>query len=253
MTPTPSVPLVAPPSTVVELEQILARFEADKPRTRQTALGPSEVGVECQRALAYRLLNTPTKPDDRLPWAPIIGTAVHAAIAEALEADNARLGRQRWIVENRVHPAADLAGSCDAYDVDNRLVCDWKVVGDKSLARLPGAMSLEYETQAHIYGLGYENAGHPVEWVRICLLARSSHDFRQSREWTRPYDRGLAERALARVADTRKLITGLRLAEGDAGWSQVPAQLSKPCSWCKYWKAGDRPTRTGCPGVDRAP
>jgi hypothetical protein len=77
-----------PPSTVVELEQILARAEADRPRSKQTALGPSEVGMECQRALAYRLLNTPEKPDPRLPWAPFIGTAVHAAIAEALEAEN---------------------------------------------------------------------------------------------------------------------------------------------------------------------
>lgn len=242
---------MTPPPTVVELEAILARFEADKPRSRQTALGPSEVGVECQRALAYRLLNTPTKPDPRLPWAPIVGTAVHATIAEALEADNTRLGRQRWIVEQRVHPDDDHPGSCDAYDADVFMVVDWKLVGDKSLARLPVEMSLDYETQAHLYGLGYERAGHRVDWVRICLLTRSSHDFRQSREWTRPYDRELAERALARVADTRKLITGLRLAQGDAGWAQVPAQSSKPCSWCKYHRAGPAPTKDGCPGIGR--
>ncbi len=244
---------MTPPSTVVELEQILARHEAAKPRSTQTALGPSEVGVECQRALAYRLLNTPQKPDNRLPWAPIVGTAVHAAIAEALEAENERLGRQRWLVEQRVHPAPDLSGSCDAYDVDNAMVVDWKVLGDKSLAKLPGDMSPEYETQAHIYGLGYENAGHTVEWVRICLLTRSSHNFRLSREWTRPYDRGHAERALARVAETRKLITGLRLAQGDTGWAQVPGQSSKPCSWCRYYRAGPVPTRQGCPGVGRSP
>ncbi len=240
-----------PAPTVVELEQILARAEADRPRTKQTALGPSEVGMECQRALAYRLLNTPTKPDPRLPWAPFIGTAVHAAIAEALEAENARLGRERWIVERRVHPSADLAGSSDAYDVDARMVVDWKVVGDKSLSRLLDHMSPEYETQAHIYGLGYENAGLPVEWVRICLLTRSSHDFRQSREWTRPYDRSIAEAALARLAETRRLITGLRLAEGDAGWVQVPGSWSKPCSWCKFYRSGPTPTRLGCPGVSR--
>ncbi len=240
---------MTPPSTVVELEGILARHEAAKPRSRQTALGPSEVGVECQRALAYRLLNTPEKPDPRLPWAPIVGTAVHATIAEALEADNARLGRQRWIVEHRVHPADDLSGSCDAYDVDHRTVVDWKLVGDKSLARLPTAMSAEYETQAHIYGLGYENAGHEVRWVRICLLARASHDFRQSREWTRPYDRGHAERALARVADTRRLIVDLNLADADAGWSQVGGGSSKPCRWCRYYQPGPVPTVAGCPGV----
>lgn len=244
-----STDLVPPPSTVVELEGILARAEADRPRSRQTALGPSEVGVECQRALAYRLLHTPEKRDDRLPWAPFIGTAVHAAIAEALEAENARLGRERWIVERRVEAAPDLAGSCDAYDVDNATVVDWKVLGDKSLARLPVEMSPEYETQAHIYGLGYENAGHSVRWVRICMLTRSSHDFRQSREWTRPYDRGIAERALARLTETKKLITGLRLAQGDAGWADVPASSSKPCSWCRYFKSGPAPVRAGCPGI----
>lgn len=242
--------LTPPPSTVVELEQILARYEADRPRSKQTALGPSEVGMECQRALAYRLLNTPEKPDPRLPWAPLVGTAVHATIAEALEAENKRLGRERWIVEHRVSAADDLAGSCDAYDKDTCTVIDWKAVGDKSLATLPHDMKPEYETQAHIYGLGFENAGVEVRWVRICLLARASHDFRLSREWTRPYDRGHAERALARLAETKKLITGLKLAMGDAGWAQVPGTSSKPCSWCKWYRPGAAPTRAGCPGKD---
>ncbi len=240
---------MTPPSTVVELEGILARHEAAKPRSQQTALGPSEVGVECQRALAYRLLNTPEKPADRLPWAPIVGTAVHAAIAEALEAENERLGRQRWIVERRVHPSDDLAGSSDAYDADHAAVVDWKLCGAKSIARYQQKMSPEYETQAHIYGLGYENAGYEVRWVRICMLARESHDFRLSREWTRPYDRGHAERALARVKETRQMIVGLRLAHGDANWSKVPGQSSKPCSWCRYHRPGPKPTRAGCPGV----
>lgn len=242
--------LVAPASTVVELEGILRRYEDDRPRSKQKALGPSEVGMECQRALAYRLLNTPEKPDDRLPWAPLVGTAVHATIAEALEAENKRLGRERWIVENRVAAADDLAGSCDAYDVDNKIIVDWKAVGEKSLRELPVHMKAEYETQAHIYGLGYENAGREVRWVRICLLARASHDFRQSREWTRPYDREHAQKTLARLADTRKLITGLRLAQGDRGWPEVPATSSKPCSWCRYFKKGPAPTRLGCPGIN---
>ncbi|HLL68992.1 MAG TPA: hypothetical protein VK453_25255 [Micromonosporaceae bacterium] len=241
-----------PPSTIVELEQILARHEANSPRSKQTALGPSEVGVECQRALAYRLLNTPTKPDPRLPWAPLVGTAVHATIAEALEAENVRLGRQRWLVENRVHPADDLSGSCDAYDTDNACVVDWKVVGEKSLARLPLHMSPEYETQAHIYGLGYERAGQEVRWVRLCLLARASHDFRLSREWTRPYDRGVATAALERLAATKQMIPDLALETEDVGWAFVPASSSKPCSWCKYYKPGAAPTRAGCPGVPRA-
>ncbi len=244
--------LTPPPSTVVELEQILARHEADRPRSKQTALGPSEVGMECQRALAYRLLNTPEKPDPRLPWAPFIGTAVHASIAEALEAENKRLGRERWIVEQRVTAADDLSGSCDAFDTDHNTVVDWKVLGDKSLGTLPHHMSPEYETQAHIYGLGYENAGHTVEWVRICMLTRSSHDFRQSREWTRPYDRAHAERALARLAETKRLITGLRLAAGDKGWADVPGKSSKPCNWCRYYLAGPRPVRAGCPGQEVA-
>lgn len=240
-----------PPPTVVELEDILRRHDAGKPRSQQTAPGPSEVGVECQRALAYRLLNTPEKPDPRLSWAPIVGTAVHAAIAEALEAENVRLGRQRWIVEHRVHPAEDLSGSCDAYDVDNAMVVDWKLVGDKSLARLRANMSPEYEVQAHIYGLGYEHAGYKVQWVRICLLARASHDFRMSREWTRPYDRALAQRALDRLSETRRLIDDLALATEDAGWPRVPAMSTKPCSWCRYYIAGAAATARGCPGVDR--
>ena len=48
---------------------------------------------------------------------------------------------------------------------------------------------------------------------------------------------------------TRRLITGLRLAQGDTGWSEVPARSSKPCSWCRYHRPGPAPTRAGCPGV----
>jgi len=58
------------------------------------------------------------------------------------------------------------------------------------------------------------------------------------------------KKALARLADTKRLITGLRLAQGDRGWSEVPAQSSKPCRWCRYFKSGPGPTRLGCPGIN---
>ncbi|MGH3099293.1 MAG: hypothetical protein ACRDMV_25210 [Streptosporangiales bacterium] len=74
-----------------ELRTAIAYDVANKPRSLQKTLGPSEVGEECQRKLAYKLLDWDPKPNTRIdPLPSFIGTAAHEAIAAVLEQVNDR-------------------------------------------------------------------------------------------------------------------------------------------------------------------
>lgn len=236
-----------PASTIGELHDLLLSHEANSARSRQKKIGPSEIGIECQRALAYKLVGTPEQPDLRVPWAPIQGTAMHDYIADALTAHNTLLGRDRWIVEERVWPNDDISGSGDALDTDTGTVIDWKLVGDTSITKYRRQMRPEYRIQAHLYGLGHERAGRDVRWVRIVCLSRG-WDFGKSWEWTEPYNAEVAFRALDRMYATEELITQLDVAATPALWGAIPATPTKECRYCRYFRPTIPADSTGCPG-----
>lgn len=238
-----------PPSTVAELRTMLIDHDANSARSLQRSIGPSEIGVPCDRQLGMRLHNIPQRADARVPWAPIQGTAVHAYLADVLLRHNELLGRQRWIVEERVYPDDEHPGSGDAYDCDNALVADWKIIGPNSLKKYRKTVRPEYRAQAHLYGYGHERAGRPVRWVRLVYLARS-HDFEESFEWTEAYDPEIAIRALDRLYAIADLTgpNGLDVVTNPALWAAVPALPTPDCRWCRYFRPGKPADNTGCPG-----
>jgi hypothetical protein len=240
--------LEKPASTIAELRNILVDFDANSARSRQTEIGPSEIAVPCDRRLGYRIHGTPAKRDGRVPWAPMIGTAVHALIADALAVENVRLERERWLIEQRVHPDPSISGSCDAYDTDQETVVDWKVVGPTRLEHYrrkgPGA---QYEGQIQIYGRGWQRAGRSPRWVRIVFLPRST-DFDEAYEWTAPYSRELADGALDRLFRTMVLLKDLGVEGNPAMWGAVPAMPDRYCVWCPYFRRGAAADASGCPG-----
>jgi hypothetical protein len=237
-----------PPSTVAELRGILVDYEAGSDRSRQTTIGPSEIGVPCDRRLAYRARGIVGHHDGRVKWAPLQGTAMHVTIAAALTADNARLGRERWLVEQRVWPDAIIRGSCDAYDTDTGMVIDWKLVGTSSLTKYrrhgPGQ---QYETQAHMYGLGWQRAGRTPRWVRVVFLPRT-HDYEAAYEWTAPYSRRTAEAALDRLYRLIQLGHDIGVDTDPAQWAAIPATPGDACRYCPYLRRGGPADDTGCPG-----
>src|SRR5690606_18245296 len=104
-------------------------------------------------------------------------TAVHAWLEKTFTAANYTLpdGRPRYALERRVSADAKLAGSSDLLDRHFRTVIDWKVPGATAMQRYrterkPG---LQYQVQAHVYGLGFANAGETIEHVAIVFLPRS--------------------------------------------------------------------------------
>lgn len=250
-----------PPSTVNEMREVLANLDASRPRSRQTRLGPSELGTPCHRQIAMKLAGITRQPEDkRPPWAPMQGTAMHTLMEEALRFHNQQLGRERWLIEEAltIHPGnpgvEPITGHGDAYDTDHDMVVDWKYVGVTALREVkrktvPNEQLVkpDYRVQAHLYGLGHERAGRDVRYVRLVFLARS-HDYADSAEWTEPYDRDIAYEAIARYYGTYDLLDALDVAHQPGLWPAVPATPGKACDWCPFRRPGGPADATGCPG-----
>jgi hypothetical protein len=253
--------LDTPPSTITELRQVLIDFEANRPRSMQKALGPSELGTPCQQQIARKLAGAPRRPITEPTWAPFQGTAVHASMEQVVAFWNAQLGRERWLAEDRLtvdpgpghYPAVE--GNGDAFDTDHAMVVDWKHVGTTALKKLRTAkrmgkppreqVSQEYRLQAHLYGLGHANKGRDVRSVRLVLLARS-WKYDDSDEWTEAYNPDLAQWALERYWRVVDLLD-------EGGLEGVPASPSnEACHWCPFKRGGQPTDFDGCAGDEAA-
>jgi hypothetical protein len=120
------------------------------------------------------------------PWASVIGTAVHAWLANAFTADNARHGI-RWVAEQRVIPHPDHPGTADLYDAAEQAVVDHKVLGESSMAKIlsPKGPPIRYQIQLLLYGKGYRLLGLPVQRVAIAAYPRTSHTLDGLYVWER--------------------------------------------------------------------
>lgn len=228
-----------------ELVGLIRSVAADSPRSLQRSIGPSEIGADCMRRLAYRLAGIPRANTTSDPWFSIIGTAVHDWLSVATIHANEKLGRIRWVAEERVTATAsgsEVTGSCDLYDVDTQTVIDWKVVGASSLRQYQEkGPSAQYRTQVHTYGLGHSQSGRPVREVAIVFLPRSGY-LSDTHVWAETYDPTIAEKAITRLASIQQLAIALPAA-------LIPASPDKTlCCWCPYFRPGGAADDTGCPG-----
>lgn len=254
--PAPTPLNVAPPSTVAELRNVLIGYDASRPRSMQTSLGPSELGTPCQQQMARKLAGAPRRPVTDPTWAPFQGTAVHAEMEKVVAYWNEQLGRQRWYAEDKLVIDDEIGGHGDAFDCDHGMVVDWKFVGTTALTKLRAArnagkppreqVSQDYRIQAHIYGFGHELKGRPVRYVRLVLLARS-WKYDDSDEWTEPYNPDLVDWALKRYYATKELLAALNVAANPDAIAAVPASPGEACKWCPFRRPGPS-NWVGCPG-----
>ena len=238
---------------------LIKQAAAAAPRSQQIDMGPSEAGEECVRRLAYKIADW-HKPDGRYhdPWAAVQGVAVHAWLAEVFRAENERLGRERYLVEQRVEPVTpaevgqlglpgNLAGSCDLFDRDTGLVTDWKLTSPERLrhyaAHGPGR---KYRTQAHLYGRGLVNAGERVTDVSIVFLPRAVF-LDGLHVWSQPYDPAVAEAAFRRLAAIRGTLIALDPEAYPGRWGVFPTAPGS-CRHCPWLVPGSRYLARGCPG-----
>jgi hypothetical protein len=224
----------------ITAEHIAALIDHDahqRPRSQQTAIGPSGIGDPCPRRIAYTLTHTPpTNPGgDQLPaW---IGTEAHAGM-ERITTRHPDWESEHRITINDPH-LGTINGTVDAYHTPTATIVDWKFVGATAMKKYktsgPGQ---QYRTQAHLYGLGMSLQGYPVANVAIVFIPRAGLSS-QIHVWTEPYSDTIAGNALDRLAAIQTITT----AEGPA---TLPTSPDANCAWCP-WHQPDR-DGPGCPG-----
>lgn len=226
----------------------------NQPRSLQKRIGPSEIGVECERAILHKLNGDP-EPRGGIPWKPTVGTAVHSYLEEAFTADANTVGSDnqgRWLVEQRVTVGhlgeTPITGSTDLFDIWTGTVLDHKVIG-KSTGKKYRAHgpSRQYYVQGMLYGLGWKRAGYDVKMVAICFIPREGELSGDTFIWTAPFDEQTALDAMARL-------NGLHALLGAVGIDKA-LELYQPCDdrWCRWCGSGSsfgsRPLQTTTKGL----
>lgn len=234
-----------------DLTGIILNASKNAARSKQLALGVSEVGNECDLRLAYKMAGVPTTGHTNDPWPSIVGTAVHAWVEAAVRDYQEIHSVAEWLTELEVAPSPLVAGHTDLYHAPRALVLDWKFPSPDNLRKLrEEGPSMQYQVQVHLYGLGHVNAGRRVDRVGIAALGRQGW-LKDLYVWTTEFDRELAEKALRRVYHIGNLMIQNNLPESQR-WDLVERTSSRLCAWCPWFEpTAMAPTSKGCPGHKR--
>jgi hypothetical protein len=246
----PAAAFVKPPTggLAAAVIETVKRAAASAPRSLQAAPGPSQLGTPCTRRLGYQVLDWDPKPNKDIdPWAATIGTATHAWMATTYEQENKRLGRERYLVERRIHLPGGISGSSDLFDRDTCTNVDWKITGLPRLKEYrkngPGQ---QYRIQAHLYGLGMQLAGEQVRDVAIVFLPRGGR-LDMLHAWTEPYDPHVAVEALGRYQTIIDFHVTVDPEAHPERWALLPT-ADAHCTYCPWFLPGSGYLRSGCPG-----
>jgi hypothetical protein len=236
-----------------ELRRVVVEQASGSARSRQRHLGPSELGVPCDRQVVGKLAGVPVTNHVVDPWPSIVGTAVHAWLADAFTDENARRGHVRWLAEQRVTPHPDHSGTADLYDAAETAVVDHKVLGESSMAKVRGASGppVKYVIQLLLYGKGYRNLGLPVTRVALAAYPRTAASLDGLYVWERatgPQDDALIEEVFA-LTDRRKALAE-ELISGLKTFADIPISTDDDeCFFCPFYRPqSKRDNGPGCPG-----
>lgn len=244
----------------VELRRVLLDHAARAPRTLQQHLGPSEIGVECDRQVAGKMAAFPATNHVVDPWPSIRGTALHAWAADAFTADNVRGNFLRWVAEQKVTPHPDHPGTADLYDAFERAVVDHKFLGESSMAKIRSNPPRKYHVQLLLYGLGYHLLGLPVTRVVIAAYPATAGSIDGLYVWeTRFTDEtgNLAPEVIELLqivfaqTEIRKGYAE-RLVAGELALMDVPGDPGDECFFCPLFRPqAARDGGSGCPGTTK--
>lgn len=234
-----------------DLTEIILWAQRNATRSRQVALGVSEVGNECDLRVAYKMAGVPTTSNSPDPWPSIVGTSIHSWVEAAVRDYQNIHSIAEWLTELEVAPSPLVAGHTDLYHSPRALVLDWKFPSPDNLRKMrQEGPSLQYQVQVQLYGLGHINAGRKVDRVGIAALGRSGW-LKDLYVWTTPYDQEMAEGALKRIYHIGNLMLNEKLPESGR-WDLVERSPSRLCSWCPWFNdQAPAPSASGCPGHKR--
>jgi CRISPR/Cas system-associated exonuclease Cas4 (RecB family) len=210
---------------------VLHEKDANKSRSKQTQVGPSEIGG-CKRKVWYRLNDQPETNFQLKKLAAIMGTAIHSEIEKSIEAIDPN-GEKYW-VETEVEYAG-IKAHIDLFIPETGSVVDWKTVKLKNLSYFP---STQQRWQVQVYGYLLEKSGKAkVNDVNLVAIARDG-DEDNVRIHTEPYDEAMALTALAWLENV-KASTTLPEPEKDQSFCK---------NYCQYY---DETEQMGCGGLKK--
>lgn len=237
-----------------DIRRTVTDYANNSPRNLQRHLGPSELGLACDRQVVGKLIGEPRTNHVADPWPSIVGVAVHAWLAEAFTADNIRRGIARWLAEQRVYPDPAHPGTADLYDAVEQAVVDHKVLGETSLHKVQSVNGppLKYQIQLILYGKGYRVLGLPVRRVVLVAYPRTAASLDGLYVWERtvgPEDDALIELVLA-VTNHRKYLAE-EVSAHRLRISDIPIHPdSSECFFCPFYRPQSKHDGgPGCPGA----
>jgi hypothetical protein len=235
-----------------ELREIITDYARRSPRNLQVHLGPSELGVACDRQVVGKLAGEPDVNRVSDPWPSIVGTSVHAWLAGCFTAHNAN--GARWLPEQRVTPHPLHPGTADLYDGREWVVVDWKVLGNSSLEQVssPAGPPVKYKIQLKLYGRGYRLLGLPVRKTVLVALPRTAPNLDGMYVWEQPCgeeDDALLEAVFALTHYRKALAEEVRANRLPISSISISPD-SKECFFCPFFRpASRRDGAPGCPGT----
>jgi hypothetical protein len=240
--------------TFAELEiresitDIITWADGSSARSRQVALGCSEIGDLCQRKIAMTMAGLPQVHFGMDPWPSIVGTSIHSWLEKAVNAYQKVHGDQGWLTELEVLASEWLPGHIDLYR--KGLVLDLKNPSRTNYRKmLKEGIGDTYYAQIQGYGLGVKRSGRPVDRVGIIFLPRDGN-LGEMRVKTFGFDEEFILAKIASIEDLGDTLIGLDLEAHPERWAQIPATPSRLCGWCKFYDRGlPAPSNKGCPGT----
>ncbi|MFF2551844.1 hypothetical protein ACFVUS_12640 [Nocardia sp. NPDC058058] len=221
-----------------EIKAMFRDYSHNRPRSLQTALGPSEIGSLCKRQLAFGLTAGEMGKGSNTGgdiWRSYVGVALHKEDEEVLKFANDRAGEQLWIPEAKVYGHDKHPGSCDAYHVKRRTVVDWKHPGKYMFDKYrKDGPSWKYRAQVHIYGKGYARLGLPVEHVGIMFISPAS-DLHHGFLYLEPYSEEIANLALNNLDAIKAQCDELDVVHHPERFQQIPITPTDDCRLCNWW------------------
>ena len=212
------------------LLHVLHSKDASRDRSKQTQVGPSEIGG-CRRKVWYRLNAQPETNDNQSKLAAIMGTAIHAAIEEAIGAIDPE-GKE-YLVETEV-AYGDMKAHVDLFVPSTGAVIDWKTSKIKNLSYFP---SNQQRWQVQIYGYLLSKNGYEVKTVNLVAIARDGAE-KDVKVHTEPYDEVMALAAMSWLDAVKA--------------SPTAPEPEKDESFCKdYCQYYDASGEMGCVGLKK--
>lgn len=216
-----------------ELIKMVTSASKSDARSKQTNIGPSEIGG-CRHKAWRRLNGAEITNPNTLRLSAIMGTAIHNYIEEAFRRQDP-FGERYLLEQEWKSDDGMIVGHVDLYDKINKEIVDWKSTKKSNLRYFP---SKQQRWQVQIYGWLVEQAGHKVDTVTLVCIPRDG-DERDIVFHSEPFDIEVVNEAMHWLGE-------IKLAD-------TPPLPEKEASFCKlYCGFYDETGQKGCAGRPKA-